>query len=182
MKEIAMQIAMTQFDLMTDEKSRYVEDKANELFRFVLESRKQLASEALTTINWLFLVMIGSFGFLPKLLDMTSPVKWWLIAPLIVGACYSGIVAARLFCRAMRFPQVLPPGNDPKNLLTDDFMEYDMAWMRAAETASMQERIDAARAHNVCVADATTDARWCLVALPFVEITVGLIAYSFTGA
>ena len=176
-----MQIAMTQFDLMTDEKSRYVEDKADELFHFVLESRKQLASEAHTTLNWLFLVMIGSFGFLPKLLGMTSPVRWWLIIPLIVGACYSGIIAGRLFCRAMRLPQLLPAGNDPKNLLTDDVMEYDIAWMRAAETASMQERIDAARAYNVCVADATNEARWCLVALPFVEIVVGLIAYALIG-
>lgn len=173
---------MTQFDTMTDEKSRYIEEQVNKLFDFFMESRQQLSGEAHTTLNWLFVVMIGSCGYLPTLLDFKSPFQWWLIAPLAIGAALCACEAARLFYHGMQPMAVLPAGNDPKNLLKDEFLEYDIAWMRAAETAQMQERLDVARQHNIAVADSITHARWFLVILPFIEVAIGTITRLAIGA
>ena len=60
---------MENFDLLNDEKVKYVEGKAAECYTYLMESRDILLREAHTTINWLFAVIVGATGYLLKLLE-----------------------------------------------------------------------------------------------------------------
>lgn len=177
-----MEIKLTKFENMTAEKAAYIEEQANRLFDFVMKSREELNREAHTTINWLFVIIVGSAGYIASLVGWELNVKWWLLVPLFVGILVCVYAAIRLFHRGLRTVSVIPAGNDPKNLMTDELMAYDMMWVRAAETSQLQERIDAARDYNTIVGDAINHARWCIVLLPILELLIALCVRSIISA
>lgn len=170
-----MEIKLKQIESVTEEKAKFIEDQANRLLAFTMESRAMLSKEAHTTLNWLFAVIVGSSGYVLSLFETPDNVKWWIIVPLLLVGTVSAIQAALIFHDAMRTMPVLPMGNEPKNLLTDATMQYDMEWIRISETASLQERIDKARDHNARVGDAINRARWTLTVLPAVGLVVAII-------
>lgn len=170
-----MEIQLKQTDMVTEEKAKFVEEQANRLLAFTMESRAMLSKEAHTTLNWLFAVIVGSSGYVLSLFESPESVKWWIIIPLLVVGTSSAVQAAKIFHDAMRVMPVLPVGNEPKNLLTDATMQYGIEWIRISETASLQERIDKARDHNARVGDAINRARWTLTVLPAVGLIVAVL-------
>ena len=170
-----MKIAMTEFDSLTDEKAKFVEEQANRMLAFLMESRSGLVREAHTTINWLFGMILGSCGYIATLLNTNDAVKWWIVVTLFVVAAVAVWQSVCLFHYALRAVEVLPSGNEPKNLLTDDLMSHEMRWIRAAEACQLQERIELALRHNVKVATAVNGARLSVAVIPAVCVLASVV-------
>ena len=156
---------MENFDLLNDEKVKYVEGKAAECYTYLMESRDILLREAHTTINWLFAVIVGATGYLLKLLESPDG-KWPLIIALAVVGLAASWQSLKLFRDALRSKPVIPAGNHPKNLFTDELMACEIHEIRYAETELMQERLNIATEHNRNVGDAINHARMMLSLLP----------------
>ena len=143
-----MKIEIKNFDAVTPEKAEYIEQQAEKVLEFTMDSRAKLTAEAHTTLNWLFAIIVGTAGYVVTLLEHEQGLLWWLIVPLAGAAAASACQAVRLFQGALQTLPVLPLGNDPKNLLVDELITYDLEWIRVAELSLLQERIDKAREHN----------------------------------
>ncbi|MEQ1830010.1 MAG: hypothetical protein ABL921_28875 [Pirellula sp.] len=167
-----MKLNLTKFENVTPAKVAFVEEQANKMLAFVLESRAILTREAHTTLQWLFAIIVGGSGYAATLMRLPTGqhVKWWLMAPLTWAVAVAAFEAVRLFHSALRAVEVLPMGNEPAKLATDELMAYDVHWMRLAEAAQLQERIEKAVHHNSFVGDAINEARWVVALLPILAL------------
>lgn len=167
-----MKIELTSTQDVTPEKAKFVEEQANKLLTFLMDARDVLRGEAHTTLQWLFAIIVGASGYVATLLQAGWPhaVKWWLVLPLTAVVIAITIEAIRLFRAALQTADVLPMGNEPKNLITDELMQYDEHLIRLAEAAQLQERIDEAAVYNQCVGDAINEARWVVAIVPIVAV------------
>lgn len=180
-----MRLELTNFEKVTPEKALWVEGQANRMLDFLMESRSQLGAEAHKTLQWLFAIIVGATGYVVTLLKQPPApgagqpphVQWWLIWPLIVAVAVAAVAAVRLFHVGLRAVEVLPAGNEPRKLATDELMACDEHWMRLAETAQLQERIEIAAQHNGRVGDAINAARWVVAVLPFAVLILLAVCY-----
>jgi flagellar biosynthesis protein FliQ len=171
-----MQIPLTDADAVTKEKVDFVENQANELYGFLLESRAILNREAHTTLNWLFGIIIASAGYIVKICSDPIPASLhWLLPTLVTVIVAAAFAAVWLFHRGLRIGHVHPTGNEPKHLVLDEYMQHPEHIMRLAAVCQMQERIESARTHNHQVADTIDQARWSILTIVFLAVIVSLI-------
>ena len=169
-----MEIPLKDLSTVTKEKVVFVEDQANRLFSFQMESRSILNREAHTTLNWFFGIIIASAGYIIKILGEPPVVAGWLVPTLVVVLAGTIFAAVRLFRSALMIGSVLPPGNEPKSLVTDEQMQFDEPMIRLAAVCQMQERIEEARQHNNQVANAINNARWSIVAIAGIAVMASI--------
>lgn len=168
-------------DLVTQEKIDFVEVQCNALLDFVIASRAVLTTEAHSTMNWHFGVIVGGLGFLVSNFSKSSPPPWWVTVG-ITAAMLTSIVAARLLLKeALKPTAIIPKGNEPRNLLTDEAMEYSLPWVKLKEISSLQQRIDSVRSDNRLKSEAIIDARRLLTLLPGVAIIASILTYLVLG-
>jgi len=170
-----MKIELKHCEQMTQEKAEFIEAKIDEMYDFVLDSRKCLNQEAHTTLNWLFAIIVGGAGYAVTQI-VENKMQCWVIAPIAVMVVVCIWQAIRLFQGALQASSIYPKGNEPKNLITAQFVSSDLHWMRLAETANMQERISHALSHNRKMGDAINRARWAVVLMPFIAAVGAAIA------
>jgi hypothetical protein len=164
-----MQIELKHCENVTLEKAEFIEAKVQEMYDFVMESRKCLNDEAHTTLNWLFAIIVGGSGYAVTQI-VENKMQWWVMTPIVVMVVVCVVQSIRLFHGALRASAVVPKGNEPKNLITDKLLQYDVEWMKIAEAASMQERITEILAHNRRMGSAVNQSRWAVVGMPFVAV------------
>tara|TARA_R100000750_G_C2343891_1_gene95417 strand:- start:1976 stop:2506 length:531 start_codon:yes stop_codon:yes gene_type:complete len=168
------------FENVTLEKAEYVEKQAERTLEFAMESRKLLTQEAHTTINWLFAIILGCSGYTATLLE-SRHIPWWLVITLFFVTLISGWQAVSLFSISLTARELIPPGNVPKNLITDSMLQYDIKWIRLAESVTLQERIQLAQDHNHDSANAVNKSRWVIAFLPIIAIAIGIISMIMIG-
>jgi len=168
-------------DLVTQEKIDFVEVQCNALLDFVIASRAVLTTEAHSTMNWHFGVIVGGLGFLVSNFSKSSPPPWWVTAG-IAGAMLTSMAAAWLLLKeALRPAALLPKGNEPRNLLTDEALEHSLPWVKLKEISSFQQRIDSLRGDNRLKSEAIIDARRLLTLIPVVAMIFSLITLAVLG-
>jgi hypothetical protein len=172
---------MTELSTETVEKMdatslEFIESQATLTFDFVMESRALLHKEALTTMNWLIGIMIGSFTLAVSILDKWHPSKAWLLWGLGTALIGSSASALNLLFTALLTSNVLPPGSEPKNLMTADWINANINSLRWATTKNMQEKIDVTRSRNHEVGESINLSRKAIFGCLGVAIVVALIA------
>lgn len=175
-----MQITLSNCDDVTPEKAEFIELKIGEMYDFALESKRLLCNEAHTTLNWLFAIVVGGTSYaVNQIVD--GKVQWWLLIPVLLMVTAGVIQSVLLFHGALRALGIYPKGNSPQNLITDDFMQLDLKWMRLNEAAAMHERIKSLLDQNRSTGKAINRARWCVVILPFFAVAGSLVGLLFTS-
>jgi len=175
-----MQIELKHCEHMTQDKAEFIEAKINDMYDFVLDSRKCLNQEAHTTLNWLFAIIVGGAGYAVTQI-VENKMQLWVVTPIAIMVVVCIWQAIRLFQGALQASSIYPKGNEPRNLLTDQFVSSDLHWMRLAEAANLQERISDALSHNRKMGDAINHARWAVVLMPFVAAVGAAIALRING-
>ena len=165
---------------LTPGKVKFVEEQANNMLDFVMESRAMLTKEAHTTLNWLLSVVVAGSGYIISLANEAEP-RLWLFPALSVVVVACACQAVRIINQALRSCDVPPKGNLPAHLLTDELMQHQEHEVRAAEVAQLQERIETALAYNAKVGDVVNAARYNLSALPVLASAVGIVGYFIWG-
>lgn len=176
-----MEIKLSNPEMVSKEKVLFVEDQANRLLEFAMESRGLLNREAHSTLNWLFSMIIGSAGYLLKIAGDESHQAGWAVTVIGVVLIASTASAIRLFHFALRTASVLPPGNEPKNLVTDEQMAYEEHLIRLSSACQLQERIEGALAYNAQVGDAVNLARWSIAIIAGTAGMLVIICRSIFG-
>lgn len=175
-----MRIEIKNFQNLTPEKADFIEAKILEMYDFVLESKNRMTTEAHTTLNWLFAIVIGGTSYAVNQI-LEDRLQWWLLIPVLLMITAGIIQSVQLFHGALRASAIYPKGNSPKNLITDEFLQHELKWMKLNEAASMQERITDLMAQNRRTGDTINRARWCVVLLPFLAVVGSLAALVFTS-
>ena len=160
--------------LVTKEKAEFIEEQANKMYEFVLESRELLTKEAHTTLQWLFAIVVSSSGYLITLCTREHPHDplWWVMIPLAFAALWAAAEAFKLIKNALQTKGLKPLGNSPQNLADKDFITYSEPQMRFLEAWQVQERVEDALNHNRLVGNAINQARWSVVAIPIIALLV----------
>lgn len=172
-----MKIPLTTMENVTLEKVKFIEDQASKCLGFFFESNEVLTKEAHTSLNWLFAIITTTSAYT---IDHFDSHKLWLFIPLICAIGVATIEGIELFRNALRTEDLLPIGNEPKNLISDTQMLRDEASMRLAEVASLQERIECAGEHNSKVGNAINRARLSVALIPIgtlIGIALGYLIF-----
>jgi len=178
-----MQPDLTNTENVTLEKAKWVEEQANRILDFRVETRELLVKEAHTTLQWLFAIILGASGFIVSLVRpdqstslQPSPLPWWLIVPLVGVVIVASVRAIILLQKGLRIVPFPSKGNEPKNIATDSFLAHDEDLMRLVEARNLQERISEIRAGNQQIADAINRARFTIIVLaPLTVIASALL-------
>lgn len=143
---------------ITAEHVEFIEQQANMLFDFVLESRRLLRDDAHATLRAIYLMVLFSFWCLwaSFVADRASMAVWLPLAEMMTLGV---LLQAGLLRGAMRARPLLPKGNSPKNLLNGENFSQPVHLVRLAEVMSLQERIDEAMDCNRRTAASINAAR-----------------------
>ena len=156
---------------VTDSKVAFVQDECRAILQSHIDAQGDLRKEAHVTLNWIFGLIGLTLSFGVKLIDQEkafSEQRWWLLVPVIcvcLTAMWAGFI---LFKNALKTEDSIGIGNEPSTLLKSSVFAYDLQWMRLAEIASWQERINQNINRNARMGDAINDSRALLIATPFV--------------
>jgi hypothetical protein len=153
-------------------KLTYAEEQVTRLLEFRFESLALLTKEALTTVNWLFGLMIGSATY--ALTEMKDN-QWWLAIPLGVTCMCSAHEVWRLMRDALQIKNVPSMGNEPDHLLKEEFFNQDEATIRQEHIKSMQGRANNVWSLNRAKGSAINRARKAVVIIPLIAIGLAIL-------
>lgn len=137
-------------------KAEFVEAQARRLLDFTIESLDRIRTEANTCLQWLFGTIAGAAGLAATSIEKKGP--WSISISLVVVSLFSAVVAVELI-RSVKTVDIWPPGNEPDNLITEEFMEQPENLARLMEAASLQHRIEHNRALNMTLGSSVDLAR-----------------------
>lgn len=158
-------------------KSEWLESQFRTRLEFVIASRDRLVTEAHTTLNWLFAIIVIPAGYSLNHINENRPTEFDFYVA-VIASIVAGVAAIILFMRCLRFDSMIGLGNCPSNLLNKDFCKHALHDMQLAESANFEERI--AQTVEICsrLGSTITIARWSIVLIPIVSIfAAGLISF-----
>ncbi|HEY0982278.1 hypothetical protein [Schlesneria sp.] len=165
-----------EIDTFEKEKLDFIEGEANKLFGFVLESHALLQKEALTTMNWLMGIMVGSLTLSVSILDKWTPSKEWILWGLSASLIVSAFSAVRLLFGALLNVNITPAGTEPKNLMLPCWRTSSTNYIRWVVAKNMQEKIDGVRQQNRRRGDAINSARKSIILCVTAAVVVAAVA------
>lgn len=146
---------------MTLEKAEFIEKKAEEEARYVLESYDVAKAEGKNVLQWLFAAVIGGLGLTGTLVQN----GYYSVA---VGAFVASVCAAIATCRLIDYlhsSNIVPPGNSALSLKTIAHLPFPQ--MRVLEA----EGIDEANTTNRKIVEHVTagidEARKAIPSIPW---------------
>jgi hypothetical protein len=150
-----------------DEKIDWVEKQAAENLKFRLQNRETLAKEA----NNLLAILLAAIGAIVAFAIKNS--SEGQITPLLIGAIsmtgWLMLIATILVLKCIMTSTLIPPGNEPRNLLLDG---YTLEQLKKFELDNVQNSIDQTASRNQNIAYWLDKARLSAVASPLVFILV----------
>lgn len=150
-----------------DEKIDWIEKQAAENLKFRLQVRETLAKEA----NNLLTILLAAIGAIVAFAIKNSSEEQ--ITPLLMGAIamtgWLMLIATILVLKCIMTSTLIPPGNEPKNLLLDG---YTLEQIKKFELENVQNSIDQTALRNRNIAYWLDKARLSAVASPLIFILV----------
>ena len=147
----------------------YIEARVKELVAFKLETMELLNKRA----HLLITLQLGSGGalatFAAGLIDKSAP--YWLVTGVVAGALML-LVTASVGAQLCLFTEpVLPPGNEPKNLMT---LDKELAALRLGELAAVQKRLEQWSDRNARIGAALNGLYIATAAIPLLAIVLAV--------
>ena len=148
-----------------DEKLDWIEKQAAENLKFRLQVREELAKDA----NNLLTILLAAIGAIVAFAIESSSEEQ--ITPLLMGAIamtvWLMLVATILVLKCIMTSTLIPPGNEPRNLLLDG---YTLGQIKKFELENVQNSIDQTASRNRNIAYWLDKARLSAVASPLIFI------------
>ena len=148
-----------------NEKIDWIEKQAAENLKFRLLVRETLAKEA----NNLLAILLAAIGAIVAFAIKNA--SEGEITPLLIGAIsmtgWLMLIATVLVLKCIMSSTLIPPGNEPKNLLLDG---YTLEKLKKFELENVQNSIDQTASRNQNIAYWLDKARLSAVASPLVFI------------
>jgi len=158
-----------------DEKIDWIEKQAAENLKFRLQVRETLAKEA----NNLLAILLAAIGAMVAFAIENASEEQ--ITPLLIGAIFMTVwlmlIATILVFKCIVTSALIPPGNEPKNLLLD---EYTLEQLKKFELENVQNSINQTASRNQKIAGWLDIARLSAVASPLIFI-VALVFGTYLG-
>jgi hypothetical protein len=122
-------MADTNPDNITSDKAEFIERKAEETFKYVLESYDVARADGKNVLQWLFATIIGGLGFTGSLVKN----DYYSIAIGILFALSWAAWAAARLLHTMQSQEITPPGNTAKYLKSHIHDALPVIRLREAE-------------------------------------------------
>ena len=137
--------AITDSDLITDEKVDFVLSEAKEQLAATVADAEALTKSGVYLLGGLLRVMTALDG-VPSAqfvgAKSLSEQRWGVIIPLLATTLYSAADAAMIMWSALSSKELEHGGNTPNNLATQELFQLETRLLKFSEALSYQDRIE----------------------------------------
>ena len=148
---------------ITSDKAEFIERKAEETFKYVLESYDVARAEGKNVLQWLFGAAIGGVGFTGSLVQK----GYYSIAiGTFVGALWAAYSAYRLI-KGLDSQPITPPGNEA-SAFSDLLEKQTLPTIRFLEAKGLSEGTSQNRTMVSKLSSSVDDARRSISYIPLV--------------
>lgn len=167
-----VELLVPDYSQLTGDKLNFIEQQAEKRLSFAFEVRTILRKEAHETLKWLFGIILGSSGFIVSKLAADKVDQWWIVCPLMFSTVLATIAAVILLEKGMRAVSSPCMGNEPANLVCDDFLSKDGEWVRVSQLHAVQDCINQAKRYNAQLGKYINLSRRLISTLPLIALII----------
>lgn len=130
---------ITDYEVVSDEKIDFIHDQVEGYLKWLMDSENKVDNKSLSFLGGLIAITITFLAYLHQLLSIQR--DFLLVLPAIV-CIFSFLIAIFILTNNFKPTKKKPLGNEPRNLLKQEVISYDLRLIKLSEIEHYQERCE----------------------------------------